>query len=199
MPRNWHSTRSTSRLERVALAPDWFFGRGCLTHLRAPIELLRLAHSPAADQCSCRTQPTSAGYTALAPGPAAGVLVATHFVYSMALKRKRAFRAFGWDLGDRRNRTTSDVSSCFSRSARGMLFGHTFFDQTDETKSILCSLPGTDDKPACSCCTGLGSMKQVARGEPRGYHLESTGGHILNSPNHFDALEGCNDYQLFWD
>eukprot|EP00965_Chrysotila_dentata_P110830 3662597-Pleurochrysis_carterae.AAC.1 len=35
-----------------------------------------------------------------APAAAAGTLVATHFVYSMALKRKRAFRAFGWE--DRR-------------------------------------------------------------------------------------------------
>ncbi|KAL3910055.1 MAG: hypothetical protein SGPRY_009200, partial [Prymnesium sp.] len=76
----------------------------------------------------------------LAPGPAAGLLVATHFVYSMALKRKRAFSAFGWDLADRRNRSNPG-GACFDRSDRGILFGHTFFDQLDQTKSILCSLP----------------------------------------------------------
>ena len=52
----------------------------------------------------------------------------------MALKRKRAFRAFGWDLADVRNRTTDGATDCFKRSQLSMLLGHTFFDQTSNTK-----------------------------------------------------------------
>ena len=182
------------RDERVALAPDWLFGRGCLTHLREPIKLLKQAHSPAVDAGQCTTMPTRLGAAPLAPGPAAGLLVATHFVYSMALKRKRAFRAFGWDLADGRNRTADASGSCFSRSSQGILFGHTFFDQTTTMKSIVCSLP-LGDGPACSCCAGLGSMQatEVGRG---GYRLETTSGAQFNNPGLFKALEGCNDYQV---
>lgn len=35
----------------------------------------------------CLAPPRAPGSTTLAPGPSAGLLVATHFVYSMALKR----------------------------------------------------------------------------------------------------------------
>jgi len=115
----------------------------------------------------------------------------------MALKRKRAFRAFGWDLGDRRNRSAAASSrSCFDRSNLAMLFGHTFFDQMVDTKSVLCSMPH-GDAPACSCCTGLQTLRSTpSRGA---YRLESTGGSGFSSPSHFQMLEGCNDYQLFWD
>ena len=147
------------RDERIALAPDWFFGRGCLSHMRAPLEFLKLARPDHGDAATCRAQPTLLGQAQLAPGPAAGLLVATHFVYSMALKRKRAFRAFGWDLADTRNRSI-DSGHCFQRGERAMLFGHTFFDQLQQTKSILCSLPPRDD-PACSCCAGVGSAQAI--------------------------------------
>ena len=33
----------------------------------------------------------------------------------------------------------------------------------------------------------------------QGYRLETTGGSGFSSPGHFPALEGCNDYQMFWD
>ena len=78
-----------TRDEFVALAPDWLFGRGCLTHLRAPLELLKLADAPEAKRGQCAAPRTELGSVPLAPGPASGILVATHFVYSMALKRKR--------------------------------------------------------------------------------------------------------------
>jgi hypothetical protein len=99
--------------------------------VRGANELLRAAKKRAAADGGCRPTPRAAGHVPLAPGPAAGILVATHFVYSMALKRKRAFRAFGWDLSDARNRSEEDGSSCFGRDkdGRAMLFGHTFFDQ----------------------------------------------------------------------
>ena len=32
------------REERIALAPDWLFGRGCLTHVRYPARLMRAAN-----------------------------------------------------------------------------------------------------------------------------------------------------------
>ena len=69
------------------------------------------------------------------------MLVATHFVYSMALKRKRAFRAFGWDFGDGRNRSTTAAyngaaGSCWKRNDRAILLGHTFFTQTEGTKAV---------------------------------------------------------------
>ena len=63
-----------------------------------------------------------------------GLLVATHVVYSMALKRKRSFKAFAWDSADVRNRTTDGATDCFKRSQLSMLLGHTFFDQTSNTK-----------------------------------------------------------------
>ena len=66
---------------------------------------------------------------------------------------------------------------------------------------VLCSLPETDDAPGCSCCAGLGTMLNSMQQspQPRGYRLETTSGHGFSSPNHFQSLEGCNDYQLFWD
>jgi hypothetical protein len=184
------------RDELVALAPDWFFGRGCLTQLRAPLEVLRLARSRAATEGACSAAQTQLGRAPLAPGPSSGILVATHFVYSMALKRKRAFRAFGWDLADSRNRTLPRDGSCFRRSEHAILFGHTFFDQMARTKSILCSMPPGDD-PACTCCAGLPSMQ--AHAGKGSYRLETTGGSAFSSPSHFQMLEGCNDYQAFWD
>jgi hypothetical protein len=135
----------------------------------------------------------------LAPGPAAGILVATHFVYSMALKRKRAFASFGWDLGDGRNRSACGArSTCFDGPAKAMLFGHTFFDQTDAFKSVLCALPG-DDGPSRTCCAGLASMADGRAARDGRFRFETTGGRAISSPDHFRMLEGCNDYQLVWD
>lgn len=207
------SLQRSLRIEHVALAPDWLFGRGCLTHLRAPKELFRLSRANghgggdaapgASDAAECRAAPTTPGRAPLAPGPAAGLLVGTHFVYSMALKRKRAFRAFGWDLGDTRNRTAPSLggggASCLERAERGILFGHTFFDQTSGLKSIVCSSLPDEAAPACSCCVGLDSMVAKDKGSRGSYRLETTGGYGFSSPNHFKSLEGCNDYQLFWD
>ena len=116
---------------QVALAPDWLFGRGCLTHVREPKALLDRATPGASKEAQCIPPPTQHGRTMLAPGPAAGLLVATHFVYSMALKRKRTFRSFGWDLGDARPRANYTRGSCWGRSNKGILFGHTFFTQTE--------------------------------------------------------------------
>jgi len=163
--------------------------------MRAPLEFLKLARPDHGDAATCRAQPTLLGQAQLAPGPAAGLLVATHFVYSMALKRKRAFRAFGWDLADTRNRSI-DSGHCFQRGERAMLFGHTFFDQLQQTKSILCSLPPRDD-PACSCCAGVGSA-QALEGKG-GYRFESTAGWATGGRGLIKAIEGCNDYQMFWD
>ena len=226
-------------LERVALAPDWLFGRGCLTHVRAPENLLAAAGADAGG-ASCRAPERTPGLATLAPGPSAGMLVATHFVYSMALKRKRAFRAFGWDFGDGRNRSTTAAyngaaGSCWKRNDRAILLGHTFFTQTEGTKAVrlprdsfgairrdsarrgatrreasdralplpshqvMCALPkgGDTAAPECSCCAGLPSLSKL-RPRAAGFSLESTGGgRIGDAP--LRALDGCNDYQLFWD
>ena len=182
--------------ERLALAPDWLFGRGCLTHVRHPAALMRAARGAAAKEASTCTLPPGSGRLAMpAPGPAAGLLVATHFVYSMALKRKRAFRAFGWDLGDARNRSAAPTDSCWRRTDRAMLFGHTAFTDTPETKSVLCALP-RGDEPDCTCCTGLPSIKGPVG---RSVQLETTGGAAIRNNQVVEKLEGCNDYQLYWD
>ena len=130
-----------------------------------------------------------------APGPAAGLLVATHFVYSMALKRKRAFRAFGWDLGDARNRSKPGADSCWKRSDKAMLFGHTAFTSTPQTKAVLCALP-RGDEPDCTCCSGLPSIRGPVG---RSVQLETTGGSPVHNKDVIEKIEGCNDYQLYWD
>mmetsp|Transcript_26202 Transcript_26202/g.72171 ORF Transcript_26202/g.72171 Transcript_26202/m.72171 type:complete len:372 (+) Transcript_26202:328-1443(+) len=188
------------RAERIALAPDWLFGRGCLTHVRRPMALLQAA-LPKHEWRDAQRSACVPGAVQPAPGAAGGILVATHFVYSKALKRKRAFRAFGWDLGDSRNR--SDLGSCWSRSDEAMLFGHTFFKQMD-TKTVLCAMP-TEDAPACSCCHDLPSLLMLesslgtAAATPDAARLESSSKQAIRMHGHFAAMEGCNDYQRFWD
>ena len=190
--------------ERVALAPDWLFGRGCLTHVRRPVELLRRIEAHLTAETSCQAPPLQRGFSTPAPGPAGGLLVATHFVYSMALKRKRAFRSFGWDLADRRNPLYNGTAqtwptggeSCWRRSDRAMLFGHTAFTDTPETKSVMCALP-RGDGPDCTCCTGLPSLARTEAA--RSARLETTGGSPIYSGEALTKLEGCNDYQLYWD
>ena len=209
---------ASPRDERIALAPDWLFGRGCLTHVRQPIELIRSAipgWSPARVPAGS-DGPNSCAATArgalvpFAPAHAAGVLVATHFVYSMALKRKRAFRAFGWDLADQRNRSTGGQAPCWDRSDRGVVLGHTFFTQT-KRKAVVCALPPSEE-PTCSCCAsvptvvpggpaggkGKGGGRRVGVGGGR-FSIESTSGFRVRDNGVLPALEGCNDYQLFWD
>jgi len=181
--------------ERIALAPDWLFGRGCLTHVRDPLSLLRAARPHFDQSTQCVQPPGESGLSMPAPGPAAGFLVATHFVYSMALKRKRTFRAFAWDDAKGMNRTAFAPGSCWSRSKRGILFGHTFFTQTD-SKSVLCALP-SGDEPECSCCAGLPSLKSGSQGSA--LRAETTFGSAVRNARHFATLEGCHDYQLFWD
>jgi len=192
------------RDERIALAPDWLFGRGCLTHVRRPLSLLRAAlpsWGAQDEQQRASCTPTAAQP---APGAAAGVLVATHFVYSMAVKRQRAFAAFGWSLGDARNRSRSaaDDDPCWRRSDTAILFGHTFFEQSP-SKTVLCAMP-KDGAPACSCCRSLPSLAakdSALREKARagGFVLESSNQHRIRVDGHFSAMEGCNDYQRFWD
>lgn len=189
--------------ERIALAPDWLFGRGCLTHVRHPRALLRAA-LPSTPHDSQRSH-CAAGPVPPAPGASGGILVATHFVYSMALKRKRAFRAFGWDLGDARNRSEDGPQGCWARSEHAMLFGHTFFAQS-EHKMVLCVMP-RGDEPACSCCQSLPSLVPLEAamaatapgGDAASARLESPAHRAVRTSGHFAAMEGCNDYQRFWD
>ena len=139
-------------------------------------------------------------------GHAAGLLVATHFVYSMALKRKRTFRAFAWDsaadgMEEHRNRTTFPDGECWHRSRKAILFSHTFFAQTTEAKAVLCAMPA-GDQPECSCCANLRTLE--AAGQPPAnarLGMEATSGSSMRW-NSFRALkmqQGCADYQLFWD
>ena len=181
--------------ERLALAPDWLFGRGCLTHVRHPAALMRAARGAAAKEATTCTLPPGSGRLAMpAPGPAAGLLVATHFVYSMALKRKRTFRAFAWDAASH-NRTTYAGGSCWDRAQKGVVFGHTFFAQT-EAKSVLCAMPSGQESE-CACCAGMPSLKEMQDGSS--LELETTSGTKIRSNKHMAMLEGCSDYQSFWD
>ena len=195
---------STPREERIALAPDWLFGRGCLTHVRKPLQLLRRIEAscsaPEATctapglETTCTAPPRQRGLSTPAPGPAAGLLVATHFVYSMALKRKRTFRAFAWDAASH-NRTTYADGSCWDRAQKGVVFGHTFFAQT-EAKSVLCAMPSGQESE-CACCAGMPSLKEMQDGSS--LELETTSGTKIRSNKHMAMLEGCSDYQSFWD
>eukprot|EP00966_Prymnesium_polylepis_P025185 580902-Prymnesium_polylepis.1 len=47
-------------VERIALAPDWLFGRGCLTHVRKPLAVLRVAAPGAARATTCELPPAEA-------------------------------------------------------------------------------------------------------------------------------------------
>lgn len=194
------------RAERIALAPDWLFGRGCLLHVREPLALLEMAGTGAsARRTQCVLPPTEAKLTMPAPGPAAGLLVATHFVYSMALKRKRTFKSFAWDVADRRNRTAYPTpGSCWQRSRKGMLLGHTFFSQL-EAKAVLCAMPAADG-PECACCEPIHSLEpQLTQGQSRGRHrshaMETTAGWSQGwgAPRAVKLQQGCADYQMFWD
>ena len=194
-----HAAAAAPRAERVALAPDWLFGRGCLSHVRDPRGLLALAAPKEEARTQCALPPTGARQAMPAPGPAGGLLVATHFVYSMALKRKRTFRAFGWDAAGARNRTGGGggAGGCWRRSPKGMLFGHTFFAQLASTRSVLCAMPAGNG-PECACCAPIGSLAALERS--RGSWLETTSGHREGTRQRMASkLEGCGDYQLFWD
>ena len=51
--------------------------------------------------------------------------------------------------------------------------------------------------PDCTCCTGLPSLARTEAA--RGTRLETTGGAPIYSGEALTKLEGCNDYQLYWD
>jgi hypothetical protein len=195
--------RGRGRAERIALAPDWLFGRGCLLHVRQPMALLQ-ATSTAYANTQCELPPVGPRRAMPAPGPAVGVLVATHFVYSMALKRKRSFKAFGWDAADGRNRTRYPTGmACWRRARKGILFGHTFFAQTD-AKAVLCAMP-SGDEPECACCATLKNLEPAAtsglQGGTDGHSMMTTGGHAERwmASRATKLQEGCQDYQMFWD
>ena len=185
--------RGVRLAERVALAPDWLFGRGCLTHVRAPAPLLEALSPGAGARAACEMPPAAPRASMAAPASAAGVLVATHFVYSMALKRKRTFQAFAWDAAPAANRTAYARGTCFGRSSKGILFGHTFFTTMKE-KTILCAMP-SGRTPECACCAGLPSLRSVQAAVLK---AETTAGRPQPG-RHVPKLEGCDDYQAFWD
>lgn len=77
-------------------------------------------------------------------------------------------------------------------------FGHTFFAQTT-SKTVLCALPSSE-APECACCTGLRSLQLPAQERERAGRLETTGGRLARrSVNLAAKIEGCGDYQAFWD
>ena len=147
----------------------------------------------------CKIPPALPGHAMAAPGPAAGMLVATHFVYSMALKRKRTFTAFAWDAPAqpiRGNRTTYANGDCWARSDKGIIFGHTFFAQLP-TKAVVCALPAAG-QAECSCCSALPSVSELKNNNlPK---MQSTSGYPTGGARkRLQTLEGCDDYQMFWD
>ena len=118
-----------------------------------------------------------------APGPAAGIVVATHFVYSTALKRKRTFRALGWDAPPAANRSSFAPGECWGRARKGILFGHTYLTYSSSSKSVLCALP-TAERPECACCEPMPSLESLEK--RAAIHTENTAGvyrSALASPN----------------
>ena len=88
-----------------------------------------------------------------------------------------------------------------------MLFSHTFFAQTEQSRAVLCAMP-SGDGPECSCCVGLQSLKvpdgggrRSMRGDPSQMGMETTGGHRMPwiANRAAKLTEGCTDYQAFWD
>ena len=203
--RRQQQSRTHQPFDRIALAPDWLFGRGCLLAVRSPLPLLASLQTTAPlEQTRCEMPPARGRQVQPAPGPAAGMLVATHFVYSMALKRKRTFRAFGWDaVPAGTNRTAyPQGDACWRRSQRGMLFSHTFMAQTESFRAVLCALP-SGSGPECSCCVGLKSLEPASgpHASRMSSMMETTGGAPMrwNSQRAAKLAQGCTDYQLFWD
>jgi hypothetical protein len=85
--------------------------------------------------------------------------------------------------------------SCWDRSERGLLFGHTFFSLA-ETKYTLCALASDTGQPECSCCADLPTgplERQVFAGEL------TNGAKNFITKRHMNLLVGCADYQTFWD
>jgi hypothetical protein len=171
--------------------------------VRSPLSMLdHLEPTKPLAQTHCTMPPSEIGRSQPAPGPAAGLLVATHFVYSMALKRKRSFRAFAWDAADGggRNRTAYPAGrACWRRSQKALLFSHTFLAQT-QSKAVICAMP-SGDGPECACCVGLKSLEVKPATASGAMHMESTSGQRQgwNAMRASRLAQGCNEYQAFWD
>ena len=132
-------------------------GDTCTLHAPAACAAVAAARSKVpflggADGTVCMMPPSGRGEAMGAPGPAAGIVVATHFVYSTALKRKRTFRALGWDAPPAANRTRFTPGACWSRARKGILFGHTYLTYSSSSKSVLCAeLIGPSARAARRC------------------------------------------------
>ena len=91
--------------------------------------------------------------------------------------------------------------ACWRRAKKGILFGHTFFAQTD-AKAVLCAMP-SGDEPECSCCATLKALEPAAtsNGGAYGHKMETTGGSSMRWMGMRAAKlqQGCADYQMFWD
>ena len=69
---------------------------------------------------------------------------------------------------------------------------------TYQAKSVLCAMPSGQESE-CACCAGMPSLKEMQSKGSRSLELETTSGSKLRSPKHMAMLEGCSDYQSFWD
>lgn len=51
----------------------------------------------------------------------------------------------------------------------------------------------------CACCAGMPSLQELQKSNDPALRLETTSGHELRDRRHMATLEGCSDYQMFWD
>ena len=87
--------------------------------------------------------------------------------------------------------------SANARARKGILFGHTYLAQSSSpSKSVLCALPAAAERAECACCAGMPSLASLE--ERAVLHTETTAG-LSSRTREIARLEGCDDYQLFWD
>ena len=149
-------TRAWDEHQRVALAPDWLFGRGCLTQARD-------VHAGAPRSSSLLAE-----------------LVGVHFVYAASVKRLRFFDAVGWTSP---NRSYPACSMRHRFEGHTLLMSHTFADESPTPTTLACGIG--------ACCATIGRIESA--------RFETTDGVPTSHPDHAQQLEGCNDYQLFFD
>ena len=179
----WNAVRSA----RVALAPDWMFGRGCVTRTRVGASFLerrmrqldgvndggrlRIDATGRATKRKNARRVSNESVRSMW-----SFVVATHFVYSKAQKRLDAFDALGWSKGGGVWRPSD---RCRPAASQALVVGHTLFGLGGfDLKTTVCVSSQEDDRKCCRAMPAVFQRSRVSR---------------------LRHVEGCSDYQELWD